>query len=231
MSLSQLLSEVQLTSEPDVMLAPSGKGVVVELTENRAPCLSLAIPINPNSPDFPKLCMAAQMFSMAQKWIWSCWGLDDVCAPVLRMPCSYANLITLNLECLDVMGSLMAMKMMIKADWPWLETLLTATKLMVINDPATLELGAQGSIMSALLSHINDQTIESRRTLLKDSMNVTLDDIKEVINKHLVKLFDPASSWCSLMVYKPDNEALVSRIEQLGYKLTPIPIEQLCKTI
>lgn len=172
------------------MLPPSGEGIVIELTEPRTPCLSLAIPINPNSPDFPKLCIAAQMFSMAQKWTWSCWGLDDVCSPVLRMPCSYANLITLNLECMDVMGCLMAMQMMMKVrcltiiflnivffrkeffylfllqpDWPWLETLLSATKLMVINDPATLEIGAQGSIMSALLSHINGQTVESRRYL------------------------------------------------------------------
>ncbi|ODN03717.1 hypothetical protein Ocin01_02955 [Orchesella cincta] len=224
-------SVAKLTSEPAVMLAPAGEGVVIELTEPRAPCLSLAIPINPNSPDFPKLCMAAQLFSMAQKWTWSCWGLDDVCSPVLRMPCSYANLITLNLECIDVMGCLMAMKMMIKDDWPWLETLLTATKLMVINDPATLELGAQGSIMSALLSHINGQTVENRRNLLKDSMNVTVDDIKEVINKHLVKLFDPASAWCSLMVYKPESEALIQRIEQLGFKLKSVGIDELCKNI
>ncbi|CAL8086532.1 unnamed protein product [Orchesella dallaii] len=221
----------KLTSEPAVMLSPAGEGVVVELAEPRAPCLSLAIPINPNSPDFPKLCMAAQLFSMAQKWTWSCWGLDDVCSPVLRMPCSYANLITLNLECVDVMGCLMAMKMMIKDDWPWLETLLTATKLMVINDPATLELGAQGSIMSALLSHINGQSVEGRRNLLKESMNVTVDDIKEVINKHLVKLFDPTSAWCSLMVYKPENEPLIQRIEQLGFKLKSVGINELCKNI
>lgn len=102
---------------------------------------------------------------------------------------------------------------------------------MVINDPATLELGAQGSIISALLGHINEQTVENRRALLKDSINVTLDDIKEVINKHLLKFFDPESSWCSLMIYKPESAGLVARVEQLGYKLTPITINDLCKNI
>lgn len=62
-------------------------------------------------------------------------------------------------------------------------------------------------------------------------MNVTLEDIKEVINNHLVKLFNPATAWCSLMVYKPDCEALIARIEQTGYKLRSIPISELCKNI
>jgi len=34
---------------------------------------------------------------------------------------------------------------------------------MVLNDPAALELGPQGTIVSALLSHLNDQDLSVRR--------------------------------------------------------------------
>ena len=39
---------------------------------------------------------------------------DDVPQPVLRMPCSYSNIMTLNLESYDVIGALEAMKEIIK---------------------------------------------------------------------------------------------------------------------
>jgi hypothetical protein len=91
----------------------SGSGIVVLLNQPRVPSLAIAVKVNPQSNDFPKICMASQLFSMAQKWIWSCWDLDDFCSPVIRMPCSYANLMTLNLESYDVIGSLKTMRKMI----------------------------------------------------------------------------------------------------------------------
>lgn len=62
-------------------------------------------------------------------------------------------------------------------------------------------------------------------------MNVSLEDIKDVIKSHLVKLFEPSTSWCSLMIYKPDCEALIARVENLGYQLTSLPVGELCKNI
>jgi len=150
--------------EPRVMNDLSGTGKAVSVNQPRVPCLSIAAKINPShSDDFPKICMASQLFSMAQKWIWSCWDLDDYCSPVIRMPCSYANLITLNLESYDVIGSLKTMRKMILEDWSWVGPLLIATKLMVVNDPACLEVGAQGTIASALLSHLGGQSMEARK--------------------------------------------------------------------
>jgi len=85
-------------------------GVLFGVKNARPPCFTTAIPINPNTRDFPKLCVAAQLFSMAQKWIWSCWDEEDMSNPVLRMPCSYANLITLNIESNDIIGFWKVMK-------------------------------------------------------------------------------------------------------------------------
>jgi len=39
---------------------------------------------------------------------------DDVPQPVLRMPCSYSNIMTLNLESYDVVGAFEAMKRIMK---------------------------------------------------------------------------------------------------------------------
>jgi hypothetical protein len=100
--------------EHDLMKTPGGEGVVVNVAHPRPSCLSIAIPINPNDKNFPKLCLSAQLFSMAQKWAWACLDEEDNPTPVLRMPCSYANLLTLNLESNDVCGALEAMKKMIR---------------------------------------------------------------------------------------------------------------------
>lgn len=107
----------QPTLEPAVMFPSCGTGLAVSVNQPRLPSLSIAVPINPHSKDFPKLCMAAQLFSMAQKWIWSCWDLDDLCSPVIRMPCSYANLMTLNLESYDVIGCLKTMNLLMKVSF------------------------------------------------------------------------------------------------------------------
>jgi len=92
------------------MLTPDCEGVAVTVNHKRAPCLTTAVPINPSSEDFPKLCIASQLFSMAQKWLWACFGEDDCGMPVLRMPCSYSHLLTLNLESHDVLGYFEVMK-------------------------------------------------------------------------------------------------------------------------
>jgi hypothetical protein len=105
-----------LTMENDLMKTPGAGGVVVNVAHPRPSCLSIAIPINPNDKNFPKLCLSAQLFSMAQKWAWACLDEEDNPTPVLRMPCSYANLLTLNLESNDVMGALEAMKKMIRVN-------------------------------------------------------------------------------------------------------------------
>lgn len=109
-------SQVQPSLETAVMNIPKGTGIAVSVNQPRLPCLNIAITINPHNDDFPKLCMAAQLFSMGQKWIWSCWDLDDFCSPVIRMPCSYANLMTLNLESYDVIGCLKTMQLLIKVN-------------------------------------------------------------------------------------------------------------------
>lgn len=96
------------------MKTPGGSGIALLVNPPRLPCLNIAVAINPHDQDFPKLCLAAQLFSMAQKWIWSCWDLEDYCSPVIRMPCSYSNLMTLNLESHDVIGCLKAMQYMMK---------------------------------------------------------------------------------------------------------------------
>lgn len=89
---------------------PGDEGLAVTVGYQRSPCFTTAIPIDPSSADFPKLCIAAQLFSMAQKWIWACFGEPDCPMPVLRMPCSYSHMLTLNLESTDIIGSLEVMK-------------------------------------------------------------------------------------------------------------------------
>lgn len=86
-------------------------GVVVKVKHTRPSCLTLAIPVDPHADDFPALCIAMQMFSIAQKWIWMCLDEDDNSGqPILRMPCSFPNIITLNLESPDVIGEMCIMK-------------------------------------------------------------------------------------------------------------------------
>jgi hypothetical protein len=223
--------DAPLTMENSLMKTPGAKGIVVNVNHSRPSCLSIAIPINPNDNNFPKLCLSAQLFSMAQKWVWACLDEEDNPAPVLRMPCSYANLLTLNLESNDVMGALEAMKMMIREDWPWLQSLLIATKLMVVNDPAALELGVQGAITCALLAHLNNQDLSVRRDLLVESLKVTVEDVRFVIREYLTKLFDPDSSWYALASHGKDKDKLVDRLQQLGFKFSEENLTEICSTL
>jgi hypothetical protein len=109
-----IFSETQPILEPEMMKRPGVGGISVSVNHLRPPCLTTAIPINPNDPDFAKLCIAAQLFSMAQKWVWTCLDEEDVPQPVLRMPCSYSNIMTLNLESMDVIGSFEAMRLIVQ---------------------------------------------------------------------------------------------------------------------
>ena len=62
-------SQTQPILEPEMMKTPGVGGIAVAVNHARPPCLTTAIPINPNDKDFSKLCIAAQLFSMAQKWV------------------------------------------------------------------------------------------------------------------------------------------------------------------
>ncbi|CAG7829313.1 unnamed protein product, partial [Allacma fusca] len=224
-------SDAPLTMENNLMKTPGTQGVAVTVNHSRPSCLSIAIPINPNDNNFPKLCLSAQLFSMAQKWVWACLDEEDNPTPVLRMPCSYANLLTLNLESNDVIGAFEAMKMMIREDWPWLESLLIATKLMVVNDPAALELGVQGAITCALLAHLNNQELPVRRDLLVESLKVTVEDVRFVIREYLAKLFDPDCCWYALASHGKEKDKLTDRLQQLGFKFTEGNLTEICTTL
>jgi len=67
--ISNVSREVKPTLEPEMMKSPDVNGISVAINHCRAACFTTAIPINPNDQDFPKLCIAAQLFSMAQKWV------------------------------------------------------------------------------------------------------------------------------------------------------------------
>lgn len=47
-------------------------------------------------------------------------------------------------------------------DWKWISAILTATKLMVVNDPATMELGPQGTIASGNLNFHENSGVLNR---------------------------------------------------------------------
>lgn len=106
--------EHNLTLENDLMNKPDPIGIAVTSPLHIQSCLSLAIPISPGDKNFAKLCFAAQLFSLAQKWVWACLDEDDRPTPVLRMPCSYANVLTMNLESDDVVGAMEIMKLMMQ---------------------------------------------------------------------------------------------------------------------
>lgn len=70
------------------------------------------------------------------------------------------------------------------------------------------------------------------RNLLKDSMNVTVDDIKHVVKTYLVKFFDPKQSCCSLLTSDAEEKTrLVKRLEEMGYKMECQDLGELCSNL
>jgi Zn-dependent M16 (insulinase) family peptidase len=67
------------------------------------------------------------------------------------------------------------------------------------------------------------------RDLLKQSMEVTLEDIKYVMKTYLSKFFDPKESCCALMVTDPTEKATLSaRLQEMGYNLETVELTELC---
>lgn len=63
-------------------------------------------------------------------------------------------------------------------------------------------------------------------------MEVTLEDIKHVINTYMVKFFDPNQSCCALMGTEGEEKArLIKRLTEMGYKIESMELTELCTNL